>query len=518
MATWLGRSIRYVTDSVKYGLDPFIKSAQAPFRDFFRGISYQTGGSSSGDTLYYLRLAATNPYVFSCLTTIADRIKGDDLFIMQKRKGDEWIDQKDHPLPALLAKPNAIMPGSLLNSDTAWWYGLLGNGYWLLQTPNPGRAPITAIWPIPANLMQPEPSTIRRSPITGDVVIDYRYHLTGQILPGENIIHFRTANPSGDYWQGLAPLSALTDNLTTHAEKKGWLRSFFGKGNAVPTAIVSVPPTLSNEDFDDVVSSLEEQFGGKRRTAVVRSGDMNVQMLQQTMQEMTLIDSFKYDKEEVRGVYKIPDGLQLATSGKDRQAAETALARDVIQPLLDDFAAFINLGMVRYYEDPEEWRCIAKNVIPQDRELDIAETNAYAPFRTINEVRKSLKDEPLTYTGILAPLQPLLDQVPGIHMDIIAPILVAQIQAQMGGQVPNSRVIDIINNLLNQTVGNMALGGRMGQFVQQEAPRMIEGQIALEQTMQQIQGPAQKALGEGLKPYEIVAALYAAMQRREIEL
>lgn len=508
MSNLLGRVVRYLVEGYQYGTDP-MKTANSGsvMRNFHRSLSYQAGGSPTADAAYYMRLALCNPFVLSSVQLIINRLQGEDLFVVEELCEGKWKVANDHPIPKRLASPNAIMPGSLINADTAAWYLLGGNGYWLMRTQIPGRGPIQEIWPVPADLIYPEPSTLRQSPITGRIVVDYRYSLTGDLLPGENVIHFRTWNPlPNGYWQGLSPLSALTENLSTHAEKKGWLKSFFGPGNAVPTAVISVPPTLDDQTFDAVVASIEEQFGGGRRTAVIRSGDMDVKTIQQTITEMEIVPSFAWDQKEVEAVYGIPEGLRQGVSGVALWAAEAALATNVIQPILNNFANFLSLKIVPMYGDPASLRIVAKNVIPTDETIATAKFNTYSPVRTIKENRQELGLEPLAYTGSLSTLQPLLDQVPVGQIQLIAPVLIQALSAQAPALPADQNMLSIISEIvgLNRTQPSMPPAYQIDAT---PTP-----QISLDRLLGADGLPA---TGKALSAEEMIAMLYAALQNAD---
>jgi len=429
----LARGLRYVADAFKYATIPFINPL---LRKILLDYTHVAGGSvgEEGDVAFYLRLAATNPAVFSAVTTIADRVTDTSLFEIKHRQGNEWTKVDDHPLPALLRRPNSLMSGSLLLSDCAWWYELLGNAYWFVVTDSPGRGPIREIWPLPADRVRPDPQTLRISPITGKPILDYNYQLGSIItLPGENVVHFRTANPF-DPWRGLSKLSPLQANMRMDFAQLEWLGSYYGKGNAVPASIVSVPPTLSDPDFEAVVQDIQEQFGGKRQTAITRAGDIKVEVIQHSIADMQVVQHREKNAEEVRRVFKVPEGLNSAVSGQSRLAAETALARDAIQPLLNYMAETMTLVLLPFYGETGDIKVEAKSVIPQDIAMEIAAYKAYAPDRPLNENRKKQELPPIRLTGKLAEFQQLLDEVPQGLLPVLSPILMPKAPAPgLGG-------------------------------------------------------------------------------------
>jgi HK97 family phage portal protein len=521
----LGRALRYVTDAVTYAGQSFKQSVNPVLRHILWD-STRMSGSSTGedaDVDFYLRLAATNPAVFGAVTTIADRINNSEFFTVERNDGNnEWSEIKHHPFITVLSRPNSIMSGSLLLSDAAWWYELLGNAYWFVVTDQPGFGEIREIWPLPADRVQPDPTTLRLSPITGKPILDYQYTLGSLIkLPGENVIHFRTANPF-DPWRGLSKLSPLKENMRTSNAIFRWLGSFYEKGNAIPASIISLPPMLSDEDFEMVKQDIQDQFGGKRQTAVSRAGDLKVEVIGHSSTDMQVVEHQRFNKQEVREVFRIPDGLTSASSGQARLAAETALARDAIQPLLDYFAETFTIFALRFYERKSgDLRCKAKNVIPQDRALEVSEHKTYGADRTLNENRKVRGLPPLHFTGALAQAQQLLDEVPLGLMPIIAPLIVqkpapAAPAAQPPVAPPTARPADA---LLGALVGNQSTQWRVAEKpqlpefsqAQGDAPSYrVSGMPAAIDPIEEMLG-GQKSVNpiEGLSAHERDALIYA---------
>ena len=506
-ANYLGKAMRYVTDAVAYASQSFKQGVNPMLRRVLFDSTRVSGSGvgEEGDVQFYLRLAATNPAVLSAITTIADRVNDSSLFTVQSRQqGAGWLDIEEHPFITLLRSPNSIMSGSLLLSDTTWWYKLLGNAYWFLVTDAPGQGRIHEIWPLPADRVHPDPTTMRISPITGKPILDYKYTLGSLItLPGENVVHFRTANPF-DPWRGLSALSALQGTLRTDNAQSTWLGSYYGQGNAVPASVISLPPNISDEDFDAVKEDIKEQFGGKRQTAVVRSGDFKVEVIQHSIADMQVIDHKKHNAQEIRSVFKIPEGLSSATSGQSRLAAETALARDAVQPVLNYFAETFSLFVLRYYDnDASEIRCEAEDIVPQDEALQISKYKTYAVDRTLNENREEQGLKPIILQGDLARLQPLLDQVPQGMMAILSP-LILQPAAPAAPALPSMpqpfRVID------GQASAPRQLPGTPAQLPDSTPGYRISG-------LPDEIDPIQAMLGKGMSVSEKDAMLYTMLNQ-----
>lgn len=393
------------------------------------GISIGTG-----DLDHYMRLAVTNPHVLSAVDTIASRIGSWENFKMQERRGEEWVDLKRHPLLDLLSDPNDLMTGSFLLTDIPWTEPLNGNCYWFVVSEYPGAGKPTELWPLPVNRIRPRPDLLRISAVTGQLTLDYEYMLDQSIiLPGENVIHFRTNNPFS-LWQGLSKLSALQMNLDSSYAESHWLGTHFGEDNAIPAAVISLPPELDDDQFKIIETDIREQFGGRRRTAITRSGTMDVTVIQHSIADMQVLEHLEYSASEVRRVFKIPEGLNEASSGQSRLAAEQALARDAIQPLCNHIADTLTHKLLPFYNyGNKQFRLVANDLVPADRAQDVSEYAAYSPQRTLNENRKELGLKPLKLTGKLAKLQPLLDEVPLVYAPQLLPLLTGEGAAQADG-------------------------------------------------------------------------------------
>jgi HK97 family phage portal protein len=393
MANRLGRALAYLTEAWRFArADVQGKRLlfDASLAAMARAGQYQT--AETVDTDAALRLAVTSAWVYSALNLIANRVSARDaLPEVKQRVGDELEDMGNHEFERLLQRPNSLMTGSYLLRYTAWWYGLLGNAYIFIATAAPGRGEPQELWPLPANMMRPLPETLRNSVLTGQPVVDYEYTVGGerQTLPGENVVHFRYPNPF-DWWQGLSPLTAALLPVQTDLAQARWVRDYFRKDNAVPTALATLPEGITETDFDVIVEQVKEQIASGARILFTRSGDMTLQTLTHTLEQMQVIASRTFSRDEIDRVYGIPQGLiSGGLSGDSRLAAEISFSRNTVQPTCDYFADVWTEKIGPYYGD--DIVLVARDVVPQDRALDVAEYTQYAQDRTINENRAELE-------------------------------------------------------------------------------------------------------------------------------
>lgn len=421
----------------------------------------QTGrfGGEDMDVDAARRLAITSSWVYSDIDLIAGRIAGKAARPQVKRRVDEKIeDIGNHAFERLLARPNPLMPGSFLLRYTAWWLLLTGNAYVFVSSPYVGRGEPVELWPLVAGDMDPRPETLRGTVWGEGQTIDYEYRVNGQptMLPGENVLHFRLANPF-DFWRGLSPLTAAFRAVQSDYNLATWTRDFFGQDNAVPTAVISLRETIGEADFLRARDEIREEFGGRRRTAITRAGDFTVQTIQQTLQEMQVVEGRTFSRAEIDRVYGVPEGLTSgALSGDSRLAAETVLAGNTVQPLAD-YMAEVWSGLVgRFYD--ADLVAEAPNLVPRDRAIEIQEYQYYGQDRTTNENRKELNLEPIAHPLADVPVRLLQYWSASAPADAQLP---AGVPSMSGADAPvNVQVQEALRSLNGHAPAAAALGLR----------------------------------------------------------
>lgn len=447
MANLLGRSLKYFVDAFDFAR----RGSSASRRQNPIATRILANASRSGQTVsqanvdYFAQLAVTNPSFMAGMDKIGNRLGDPGNIITQRKRsgsagqnsdGDDeslWEDWLDHQFLQVIASPNAFVPGFLMLQETGMWMNTYGNAYWFLATDELGVGPVHAIYHLPANMCYPDPTTLRISHITGNLTIDYRYTMGSQmLLPGENVVHFRTPNLF-NYWQGMAKLSSLQQSLQMDIGESNYLNSFFEESNAVPSSIISVPREVTDDEMRVIERDLQEQFGAKRATLVTRAGEMDAKVIQHTIEEMQVLDGMNFNGRRIQDVLGIPTGLSNAASGTARLAAEIAFAKDVIQPMLTAMASFLHAKVTPMYALPGQMRIVAKNIIPQDTAIAIAEYQAYRPDETINGNRKKQNLKPLILTGDLAKFQQYLDEVPLEILEILLTAKLSEGQPQVMG-------------------------------------------------------------------------------------
>lgn len=358
--------------------------------------SSQYGSQETMDVAAAMRLAITSAWFYSGTKLIADRVASAEARPRIARRIDSEIrDEANHEFDQLLQRPNSLMTTEYILRYLTFWAYLAGNAYLFISTPAPGRGTPEELWPLPASMITPIPTSLRTSRLTGQPCIDYAYKISDTLvtLPGENIVHFRFPNPF-DYWRGLSPLTAMMGALQTDFYQSRYLRTFYGEDNAVPTAIISLPTETNDVDFEIAKEQIREQFGKERRSAITRAGELSVEVITTSIAHMDLVNTRRFNREEINHVLGIPEGLITGgASGDSRLATEISFTRNTVQPFLDLLAAEMTANIAPYYG--KEYVIRAPIIIPQDRALKVQEYTIYSQDRTVNENRKELGLPPI---------------------------------------------------------------------------------------------------------------------------
>jgi HK97 family phage portal protein len=395
----LGRFMHYWTSAVAHARSAFDKQDQARRvgLGFVNKLSEGAQSYYTADSAAAELLAITSYAVYSCLLWIGNAVSDETSWPRAcLRKGEDLIEVDNHEFEQLLQSPNDQFPYPYLVRYMMQWYALRGNAYLFISTPRIGVGKPEELWPIPANMCTPLPETLRRSPLTGHLVKDFKLTIEGQDfkLPGENVMHMMNPHP-WNYWVGLSPLTAGLKPIQTDITQASWQESFYKRDNAVPTAIISLPEDISDLDFEAAKESIKEQFGERRGSAITRAGDISVEVIQQTMEQLQLLEARRFNAEQIYQVFGVPKGLVTGDVSADNlYALQVLFTKYTIQPMLSDLAAYMTTSFRPYYE--ENFVVRAPNVVPQDRSIAIQEYMQYAQDRTINENRAVLGMEALS--------------------------------------------------------------------------------------------------------------------------
>ena len=298
--------------------------------------------------------------------------------LVRRQKQGQWETVPEHPLAALLRRPNPFHSGTLLFMALVSDFVTSGNGYLLKVRSTAGR--VVQLWWAPSNLVEPKDST----PDGTGFITHYDYSPRGipvRLEPSE-VVHFRLGLDPQNPRKGLSPLSALMREIFTDDEAANFTASLL-RNLGVPGVIVAPKDggmVATQEDLESVKSKFRETFGGDNRGDVMlMTAPTDVHVLSFNPQQMDLKALRSIPEERISGVFGVAAivaglgaGLARSTFANYASAREASYEENIIPmqriiadtlttQLLVDFErtlegveVFFDLSKVRVLLDDED--------------------------------------------------------------------------------------------------------------------------------------------------------------------
>lgn len=332
------------------------------------------------------RMALQTAYVYEAINKIAMATQQAQLNI-KRRDGEEVENIYNHPLEVIYRQPNTELSTQYVMMHTIFSLSL-DCAYWFLYPDTQGN--IAEIWPIPFTKIEPiagnSPEGKRFFPDATDrLIAGYVYRpQTGKELklPADCVVHFRYPDPFDPYGS-LPPLKAANRAVFLDNAQTLWNGRFFDKDNGMPRSVISLPAELDQPTFNEAKRQLKEHHG---KNMIVRAGAINVDVVQQTLQEMQFTDVREQNKEDIFGVFGVPL--------EDDKEAQRNFIANTVWPILQLIAGQFTVQVVNPYFGDDIFAEF-EDIRPQDRSLAVQESVQYAPFRSLNEERGSRDEPPL---------------------------------------------------------------------------------------------------------------------------
>lgn len=251
--------------------------------------------------------------------------------VVQKRVGDEWQPDPQHPLQALLDRPNPFMSRQDMMERWALHLELGGNAVW--HKVMAGTVPVE-LWPLSPDTVKPIPSRLKF--ISG---YEWRQGSDKTILPAETVLHWQFVDPATPYW-GLSPLKAAAAAVDTDLAAVRWNRATLAN-DGKPSIAVLLADSLQAPEQEVAARFIQQQIDGNSvRKALVLGGASKVQPLSLSAAEMDWLQGRRLNREEIGAVFGVPPVLMVAGESvtfANLDAAKRILWEDTVVPLLDDF-------------------------------------------------------------------------------------------------------------------------------------------------------------------------------------
>jgi HK97 family phage portal protein len=291
----------------------------------------------------------------------------------------------------LLRRPNPLNSRAEFLEGTLINLALTGNSFWWL---NKVGNTVAELWLLPPHKVTPVPDG--RQYLRG-----YLYDTgNGNPLPLElsEVVHFRRFHPLNSF-VGLSPIEALAVVATGDMAAQKWNTNFFDKNNAKMPGILAFKDPIQNEDWERMKRDVKEEYGGTKRSLMMMRGvGDGVQWITTAMSQgdMQFLEGRTFTKEEIFALYAPGLSSMLAVNATEANSVSGKrtfveygvwphLVR-IAEKITNDVLPLYGDGLVGEFDD----------ILPTDRQLELAEIEAYARTHTVDEVRaKYYNDQPL---------------------------------------------------------------------------------------------------------------------------
>ncbi|HEY8577638.1 MAG TPA: phage portal protein [Devosia sp.] len=275
---------------------------------------------------------ARNPVVYRCVRLIAETANRVPLVVSE---GGQRVDE--HPLGALLARPNGRQSGGELLEAVFAYLQTAGNAY--LQA-GVVEGEVKALFSL-----RPDRMKVVAGSDGWPVGYDYtaggrtvRLRQDGEPLP--QVLHLALFHPLDDHY-GMAPLEAAQTSMDIHNAASAWNKALLDNAARPSGALVysAGGQSLTEDQFSRLKSELEENFSGSANAGrpMLLEGGLDWKALSLSPRDMDFIETRHAAARDIALAFGVPPML-LGIPGDNTYAnlaeANRALWRQTLIPLV----------------------------------------------------------------------------------------------------------------------------------------------------------------------------------------
>lgn len=335
LARWLGTTTPK-TDAAKESKT----SRSAPLT-----VHLGTPGQPRATPRAYDRLAEEgfrrNVVAYRCVRLIAQNAASVP-WTLSEFTGAQPARLHDHPLLALLARPNPLQGGTELFDHLYASFLIAGNAYLEAVGPEQG---------LPRELWVLRPDRLRVVPGTSGLPQAYRYQAGGRTIDfavdGQTgrapVLHLKSFHPLDD-WYGLSPLEAAAFSIDQHNAAGTWNAALLQQSGRPSGALVYRPSSngqdqLTSDQRQNLKNELEAFFSGAANAGrpMVLEGGLDWKEMALSPKDMDWLAGKDMSAREIALAFNVPPqliGLEGSLTFANFEQARLALYDDAVLPLL----------------------------------------------------------------------------------------------------------------------------------------------------------------------------------------
>lgn len=296
---------------------------------------------------------------------------------------------ENHKLLDLLHKPNPAQTKNEFLEFTFTNLELTGESFWLKERNNLGV--VIGLWPL-------NPSKMEHKVKDGRLV-GWVYHNNGKRIPIEptEIVQHKYTDPT-NMWRGMGVVKAAARAIDTDTQSADYNRRFFANNGRIDAAL-QTKDELSNESFERMKQEWNDIYGGvyNAHKIAILEGGLEYKPLAITQKEMDFLESRKFNRDQILALFRVSAtilGISENVNRSNAEAGEAVFAKRVLLPKLERLTSNITENLAPDFDS----KLIVSfaNPVPEDKEFILKEReSSINKYRTINEIRAELGDEPL---------------------------------------------------------------------------------------------------------------------------
>jgi HK97 family phage portal protein len=310
-------------------------------------------------------------------------LKKDSLGIANKIKKALAVEELyDHPLNALLDKPNLYMTGIELKYLTMLHLELTGDAYWYVVKNNLG-VPVE-IWPLYPDMIEIVPS--EKNYIEGYL---YKTGVKNINFSSDEVIHFCYMHPTKKYY-GLSPLEANWPSFNINTDIEVFQKAIF-KNMGRPDGILMFDHNLDDDAMNRVREGWKATYGGVSNAGKIGilEGGTKYQPISNKPTDLDYIEGKKALKEQLANAFG--QTLGMYSESANRSNADTAMYSytiNTVVPKLNYIVEKLNSFLAPMFD--EKVFVGYEDIVPEDKEYLLKKKAEYLKngILTINEIRE----------------------------------------------------------------------------------------------------------------------------------
>jgi HK97 family phage portal protein len=218
-----------------------------------------------------------------------------------------YVDGKDvseHPLLALLHRPNAMQTGREFLESLFAHVMVAGNAY----------AELVNLQEQPRELYVLRPDRMQVVPSGAGWPEAYEYSVNGQSvrLGREHVLHVRLFNPVDDHY-GLSPLEAAARSIDTHNAASAWNKAMLDNAARPSGALVFAgsDQSLTAEQFERLKAELQNTYQGAANAGrpMILEGGLDWKEMGFSPKDMEFIEAKNMAAREIALAFGVPPML-----------------------------------------------------------------------------------------------------------------------------------------------------------------------------------------------------------------